>query len=316
MKGYWLMVGGIALFKMGLTGERPDPPGGLADLLESAEPERIATGFQFTEGPVWHPDGYLLFSDIPANRIYRWTPGGKLEVFREPSGNSNGLTFDRRGRLIVCEHGNRRVSRTEPDGTVIPLATHYRGKRLNSPNDVVVKSDGSIYFTDPPYGVQPEQRELDFQGVYRLAPDGTLTLLVDDFDRPNGLAFSPDEKILYLDDTARRHVRAFEVRPDGTLANGRVWAELHSESRGGPDGMTVDLKGNLYVTGPGGTWVFDPTGRHLGTIVTPEQPANCAFGGPDQRTLFITARTSVYRVRIKVPGLLPTAKSSPPADGT
>jgi len=266
-------------------------------------PERIATGFQFTEGPVWHPDGYLLFSDIPANIIAKWTPDGMVETLREPSGNANGLTYEPQGQLIACEHGNRRVSRTKPDGTVVTLVDRYQGKRLNSPNDVVVKSDGSIYFTDPPYGVQPDQRELDFQGVYCLASDGTLTLLIDDFDRPNGLAFSPDENILYIDDTTRRHVRAFDVQPDGTLKNGRIFAELKSDEQGGPDGMKVDVNGNVYVTGPGGTWAFDPTGKHLGTIVTPEKPANCAFGGKDNKTLFITARTSVYSVKVKVPGV-------------
>ncbi|MBM4045306.1 MAG: SMP-30/gluconolactonase/LRE family protein [Planctomycetes bacterium] len=275
----------------------------LADVVETAEPERIATGFKFTEGPLWHPGGYLLFSDIPENRIVKWTPGGQVTTFRSPSGNSNGLTFDRQGRLLACEHGNRRVSRAEPDGRVVALAERFDGKRLNSPNDIVVKADGAIYFTDPPYGVKPEQRELTFQGVYRIASEGKLTLLVDDFDKPNGLAFSPDEKVLYIADTARKHVRAFEVRPDGTLANGRVFAELKSDKPGAPDGMKVDERGNLYVTGPGGTWVFDPTGRHLGTIVTAEVPANCAFGGPDRRTLFITARTSVYRVRVKTPGM-------------
>jgi gluconolactonase len=244
-----------------------------------------------------------LFSDIPANSILKWTPDGNVGTFRKPSGNSNGLTFDRQGLFIACEHSNRRVSRTEKDSTVVTLADRYSGKRLNSPNDVVIKSDGSIYFTDPPYGVQEDQRELDFQGVYRLASDRTLTILVDDFDRPNGLAFSPDEKILYIADTNRRHVRAFDVQPDGTLKNGRVFAELKSDKPGGPDGMKVDTKGNLYVTGPGGTWVFDSTGKHLGTIVTPEDPANCAFGGKDNKTLFITARTSVHCVRLKVSGV-------------
>jgi sugar lactone lactonase YvrE len=274
----------------------------VAELLVSQEPERIATGFQFTEGPVWHPEGYLLFSDIPANRIYRWSPDGTLESFRQPSGNSNGLTLDLEGRLIACEHGNRRVSRTEGDGTVVSLAAHYQGKRLNSPNDVVVKSDGSIYFTDPPYGVQPEEQELDFHGVYRIAPDGSLMLLTDDFDRPNGLAFSADESILYIDDTTRCHVRAFDVLSDGTLANGRLFADMRSTEIGGPDGMKLDVGGNLYVTGPGGTWLFDPAGSHLGTFVTPEKPANLAFGDADRRTLYITARTSVYRVRTELPG--------------
>ena len=270
----------------------------LAKLVGPGEPERIATDLEFTEGPVWHPDGYLLFSDIPANTIYKWTPDSNLEKFRSPSGNSNGLTLDRQGRLIACEHGNRRVSRTELDGTVVTLADKYQGKRLNSPNDVVVKSDGSIYFTDPPYGVQPEDRELDFQGVYRIAPDGALALLADDFGRPNGLAFSPDENVLYVDDTERRHVRAFDVQPDGTLANGRVFAEL-GEHR--PDGMKVDVNGNVYVTASF-VWVFDSMGRHLGNITTPDAPANCAFGGIENKTLFITARSSVYRVELKVQG--------------
>ena len=299
MKILWFIFSGCVIFGMfvasGCTGS--------STIVESEEPERIATGFQFTEGPVWHPDGYLLFSDIPANAILKWTPDGKVETFRKPSGNSNGLTFDANRLFIACEHGNRRVSRTEKDGTVTTLADRHSGKRLNSPNDVVVKSDGSIYFTDPPYGVQEDQRELDFQGVFRLAPDGTLTLLVDDFDRPNGLAFSPDEKILYIADTNQKHVRAFNVQPDGTLKNDRVFAELKSDKPGGPDGMKVDTKGNLYVTGPGGTWMFDPTGKHLGTIVTPEGPANCAFGGEDNKTLFITARTSVYSVKVKVAGV-------------
>lgn len=274
----------------------------LTDLLTDAQPERIATGFEFTEGPVWHPDGYLLFSDIPADRIYKWSPED-VEVFREPSGNANGLTFDLEEQLIACEHGNRRVSRTEVDGTVVALATHYQGRRLNSPNDVVVTSDGGIYFTDPPYGVEPEERELDFQGIYRIAPDGTLTLLADDFERPNGLALSPDERILYVDDTTRRHVRAFDVLPDGTLGDDRLFAEMESPASGGPDGMKVDVEGDLYVAGPGGTWVFDADGCHLGTLVTPEKPANLAFGDADRRTLYITARTSIYRARTKRPGM-------------
>jgi len=274
----------------------------LSDLVEIGEPECIATDLQFTEGPVWHPDGYLLFSDIPADTIYKWTPDGKLRRFRSPSGNSNGLTFDRQGRLIACEHGNRRVSRTELDGKIVVLADKYEGKRLNSPNDVVVKSDGSVYFTDPPYGVQPDQRELDFQGVYRIAPDGTMTLLVDDFIKPNGLAFSPDEKVLYIGDTDRNHVRAFDVQPDGTLTNDRVFADLSNEKHQRPDGMKVDVKGNLYVTA-GVTWIFDSEGRHVGEIVTPDSPANCAFGGADNKTLFITARPSVYRVQLKVQGV-------------
>jgi len=275
----------------------------LKSLIEPGDPEQLATGFQFTEGPVWMPGGYLLFSDIPANRIYKWTPDGQVEVWREPSGNSNGLTLDRQGRLIACEHGNRRVSRTEGDGSVVSLADRYRGGRLNSPNDVVARSDGAVYFTDPPYGIEPDQREQACNGVYRILPDGTLELLADDFERPNGLAFSPDESVLYIDDSARRHVRALDVRVDGTLTNSRVFADMDHPQPGSPDGMKIDVEGNLYVAGATGIWVFEPDGTHLGVVVTPEQPANCAWGDADRRTLYITARTSLYRVRVKVPGL-------------
>jgi gluconolactonase len=283
----------------------------LNSLVESGDPQRLALGFQFTEGPVWMPDGYLLFSDIPADRIYKWTPDigsagkGKLEIWREPSGQSNGLTIDRQGRLIACEHGNRRVSRTEADGTVNVLADQYQGKRLNSPNDIVVKSDGSIYFTDPPYGIEPEEREQPCNGVFRILPDGTLQLLADDFDRPNGLAFSPDESVLYIDDSPRRHLRAFDVRPDGSLTNSRVIADMDHPQPGSPDGMKIDVQGHLYVTGATGVWVFEPDGTLLGVIVPPEKPANCAWGDADRKGLYITARTSLYRVRVKVPGLPP-----------
>jgi len=269
--------------------------------LQVSDLKQLATGFQFTEGPVWHPGGYLIFSDIRGDTIYS-LKDGKAEVFRRPSGNSNGLTLDTGGRVVACEHGNRRVSLTLKTGEVVALATHYKGKRLNSPNDVVVKSDGSIYFTDPPYGVRKEDRQLDFQGVYRIGPDGALTLLADDFSAPNGLAFSPDEKVLYVDDSERHWVRAFGVREDGSLANGHVFARLEGPDEGVPDGMKVDEKGNVYVAGPGGVWVFDSGGKHLGTIRTPEVAANVAFGGDDDQTLYVTARHSVYSVRVKYAG--------------
>lgn len=268
--------------------------------------EKLAGDFRFTEGPVWNRSGFLLFSDIPANTIYKWHPSGTVTTFRTPSGNSNGLTYDRQRRLIACEHSNRRVTRTEKDGTVTVLADRYNGKRLNSPNDVVVKSDGSIYFTDPPYGISPDQQEQEVNGVYRLSPKGELTLLVSDFDRPNGLAFSPDEKRLYIADSSNRsHIRVFDLKPDGTLENGRVFATLKTGEEGVPDGMKVDTKGNLYSTGPAGVWIFSPDGTHLGTIRFPEVPANCAFGGRDGRWLFVTARTGLYRIRLKVPGIRP-----------
>ncbi len=272
--------------------------------------EKIATGFMFTEGPVWDASqNCLFFSDIPANKMWKWSEAKGAELFREPSGKSNGLTFDKQGRLIACEHANRRVSRTEKDGTVKTIADNYNGKKLNSPNDVVVKSDGSIYFTDPPYGLTAEfgnlgEQELPFQGVYRLSPDGkTLTLLIDDFDRPNGLAFSPDESLLYIDDTERVHVRVFDVKPDGTITNGRIFSDLKSDAEGNVDGMKVDSEGNVYVTGPGGISIFDPSGKKLGIIEMPEVSANLAWGEDDWKTLFITASTSVYRIRLSVTGI-------------
>lgn len=276
----------------------------LKTIVESGDPEHLATNFQFTEGPIWLPDNSLLFSDIPANRIYRWTADNNIEVWREPTGNSNGLTLDREGRLIACEHTTRRVSRTEADGTVITLADRYEGKRLNSPNDVVVKSDGTIYFTDPPYGIEPGDREQPCNGLYRILVDGTLELLIDDFDRPNGLAFSPDESVLYVDDSPRRHVRAFDVQADGQLTNGRIFADMDHPQPGSPDGMKIDEAGRLFVTGATGIWVFELDGTHLGVIVTPERPANCAWGDSDRKSLYITARTSLYRIRVKTPGHL------------
>jgi len=267
---------------------------------------RIATGFGFTEGPVWIAEGgFLLFTDIPASRIYKLLPDGRLTVFREPTDNANGLTRDAQGRLIACEHATRRVSRMEPDGSLTVLADQFQGKRLNSPNDVVVKSDGSIYFTDPPYGISLDQQEQPIQGVYRLSSDGReLRVVAHDFDRPNGLAFSPNETQLYIDDSsARRHIRVFDVKSDGSIANGRIFHDMDVKAPGVPDGMKVDINGCLFCTGARGVWVFNENGVHLGTIVTPENPANCAWGDDDLRTLYITAQTSVYRVRVNVPGM-------------
>ena len=282
----------------------------LLDLIDAnAEIEQLGTGCEFTEGPVWHAEGkFLLFSDIPANQMKKWTAEEGITNFRVPSGKSNGLTYDKQGRLVTCEHANRRVSRTAADGTVETIASHYEGKRLNSPNDVIVKSDGSIYFSDPPYGLTADygvegEQDLDFQGVYRLSADGqTLTLLIDDFDRPNGLCFSPDESILYIDDTERMHIRAFDVQPDGTIANGRIFAEEEGDD-GVPDGMKIDVHGNVYLTGPGGIWIFDASGEHLGVLQTPERAANLGWGGDDWSTLFITASTSLYSIQCKVSGI-------------
>jgi len=270
---------------------------------------RVATGFRFTEGPVWHPHKkLLLFSDIPAGTIYQLSPDGHYSVFRNPSGHSNGLTFDREGRLIACELGNRRVTRTEINGDVSVLTDAFEGKKLNGPNDVVVRKDGSVYFTDPFYkkvsGVIPFEQAQPLQGVYKISPGSREILAIAlDFDKPNGLAFSPDETILYVDDSSsRRHVRAFDVLHDGSLTNGRIFHEMTSREKGNPDGMKLDKEGNLYCTGPGGVWVLNPHGQHLGTIVTPEQPSNCAWGDDDFRTLYITARTSVYSIRVNIPG--------------
>jgi sugar lactone lactonase YvrE len=272
---------------------------------KGAKVEKVAGGFQFTEGPVWNPAGFLLFSDIPANQIVKYVPGAAPGVFRTPSGNPNGLTYDRSGRLLMCEHSNRRVTRLEADGTLSVLAGSYDGKTLNSPNDIVVRSDGTIYFTDPPFGIpEGQKKELSFQGVYKISPGGKLTLLAQDFDRPNGIALSPDEKTLYIDDSTRLHVRAFDVASTGSISKGRILCELKASRPGVPDGLKVDREGNLYVTGPGGVWVFDKTGKHLGTIVMPELPANLAWGDDDFRTLYMTARTGLYRIRLKIPGFI------------
>ncbi len=271
----------------------------LSDVV-AGDVEKVADGFQFTEGPVWHPDGYLLFSDIPANQIIKWWPGGQ-EVFREPSGNSNGLTFDPQGRLLACEHGNRRVSRTEKDGSIVTLAHKYEGKRLNSPNDLCVRSDGTIYFTDPDYGTPKGEKDLEFQGVYRIDTEGKLHLEAKEgFRKPNGTALSPDQKILYVDDTEVGVVHAFDVQADGSLKNERILIEIPPR---GLDGMKVDTKGNLYVTARDGVWVIDSSGTHLGTIKVPENPANCAFGDKDNKTLYLTARNGLYRVRLKIEGI-------------
>jgi gluconolactonase len=291
---------------------------GLRELVDADAPiERVAGGLTFTEGPVWR-GAHLLFSDIPNKRIVRWRrlPEGP-ELTTYARGMSNGLTLDRQGRVLAAEHDGRRVTRVADDGTRTVLAERFQGKRLNSPNDIVLKSDGSIYFTDPPYAVQPSTpgvprpanwwtapipgKELPFHGVYRLAPDGSLHLLVDDFALPNGLAFSPDESLLYVDDSAHKHIRAFSVRGDGSLTNGRILLDMASADPGVPDGLKVDRQGNVFCTGPGGVWVCRADGTLLGRIVLPELPANLAWG-EDGTVLFLTARTSVYRLQTKTRG--------------
>ena len=280
---------------------------------ESAKVERLATGFEFTEGPLWNAEEeYLLFSDMPGNVMRRWWAAtGEVEEVRKPSNMSNGLTYDAEGRLVACEHATSRVTRTELDGTITTLASHYEGKELNSPNDVVVKSDGLVYFTDPPFGRVPyfgveRAQELDFQGVFRVRPDdGDVELLADDFEAPNGLCFSPDESLLYVNDTVRMHIRIFDVKTDGTVENGRVFfvEEPSTEmGEGDPDGMKVDEQGNIYCTGPGGIWVISLEGEHLGTIRVPEKVANLTWGGSEWSTLYIAASSSIYRVPMRTHG--------------
>ena len=273
------------------------------------EIEQLGTGFMFTEGPIWnHVEKHVIFSDMPGDIMRKWTPDGCVQTFRQPSNKANGNYYDRQGRLVTCEHATSRVTRTERDGSITALATHYEGKELNSPNDIIVKSDGSIYFSDPSFGRMeyygvPREQELDFRGFYRLDPDsGELTLLASDFDQPNGLCFSLDESLLFINDTMRNHIRVFDVDADGGVSNGRVWAELTGDLEGVADGMKIDSQGNLFCTGPGGIHCFAPDATSLGVIIIPEGVTNFIWGDDDLRSLFITASTSLYRVRVKRPG--------------
>ena len=281
----------------------------------NAQLEKLATGFTFTEGPVWNKEGrFLLFSDMPGNVRRRWSEDGGVTEVANPSNKGNGMTYDAQGRLLVCEHSTSSLVRMDPDGVGTnreTLASHYDGKELNSPNDVIVADDGSIYFSDPWYGRMPvfgveRERELGFQGVYRIPPEsGEPQLLVDDFEQSNGLCFSPGETLLYINDTPRAHIRVFDRRPDGTIANGRMFFDNIGSGvieEGIPDGMKCDERGNVYVTGPGGVWVISPKAEHLGVIEVPENTGNLNWGGDDWKELYIPSTTSVYRVRIKVSG--------------
>ena len=267
---------------------------------EDASVERIAEGLEFTEGPIWY-EGRLLFTDIPANRVYEWTPDDGLRVFLEPSGHANGLAVDNEGRLLLAQHDGQ-VGRYVGADSVEALVAQYEGQRLNSPNDLDVTADGAIYFTDPPYGVDEADRALDFSGVYRLSPNGSLTLLTKKFSRPNGIVFSPDESVLYVNDSGDTVIWAYDVTEEGTLANGRQFAAPEAEAEGTTDGMAIDANGALYSTGPGGVWIYAPDGTLLDQISVPEAPTNVAFGGPDHQTLYITAPPNVYRVGLAVPG--------------
>jgi gluconolactonase len=322
--------------------ERLDPA---LDLLVPAHPvvEKVATGpgFTWTEGPVWIPAGYLLFAEIPSNSIRKWSPAGGVSIFLQPSGykgsaplagpepgsnsepGSNGMTLDTHGRLTVAGHAQRdvyRLERVDPKAQVTILADTYQGKQLNSPNDVVYKSDGTLYFTDPPYGLpkldKDPGKQLEVNGVYRIpgaisqkpgAPPAReqLQLLVKDLPRPNGIAFSPDEKYLYVNNSEPQKIwMRYTVQPDGTLTDGKLLFDASSDPRpGAPDGMKVDQKGNIYSAGPGGVWIFSADGKHLGTLDIPERVGNVAWGGADHKTLYVAASSSIYRISLLVPGV-------------
>ncbi|WHZ24775.1 MAG: Gluconolactonase [Nitrospira sp.] len=293
-----------------------------------AQLEKLAGGFLFTEGPVWVPGaantpGYLLFSDPNANTIYRWSPDGQVSVFRTKSGyagmdigayhqaGSNGLTLDKQGRLTINQHGNRRVIRVEPHGNMTVLADRYDGKRLNSPNDLVYRSDGALYFTDPPFGLpkvfDDPRKELPYSGVY-CVKDGQVKLVSTDLDAPNGIALSPDEKTLYVNNwnDKKKVILRYDVNADCTLSNGRVFFDMTNAPGGDAlDGLKVDQTGNVYSTGPGGLWIISSEGKQLGLIKGPEDPHNMAWGDDDGKTLYITALTGIYRIRMNVAGVRP-----------
>ncbi len=345
-KGFWL-AGLIALVAAGVFAaelgkpqaaniERLDPAIN-AIVPEKATLQKVAGGFTWTEGPVWIHAGYLLFAEITSDSIREVTPDGGTSIFMQPSGykgsvpyggpepGSNGMTLDRKGRLTVAGHAQRDVWRLETlngKGQVTILADSYEGKKLNSPNDLVYRSDGSLYFTDPPYGLRTQgdsdpEKELQINGVYRIpgalqqAPGAQpnragLQLLIKDLPRPNGIAFSPDEKYLYVSDSGKKIWMKYSVQPDGSLTDGKVFADASADTRnGGPDGIKVDRDGNVYGSGPGGVWIFSPDGKHLGTIDMPETMSNIAWGGSDARTLYITDSTSIYRITLKIPGVRP-----------
>jgi gluconolactonase len=289
-----------------------------------AQVEKLAEGFKWSKEPVWH-GGMLLFSDVPSNHVLSWRESAGVSVFLEPNGytgsrprdgemGSNGLTLDGGGALVLCQHGDRRVARLDAEKKFVTLADHYNGKRFNSPNDVTVKKNGDVYFTDPPYGLEKREhdphKEIPFSGVYRRATDGKVTLLTKELKFPNGIAFSPDESTLYVSNSDPEHAvwMAYDVKADGTIANGRVFFDatpaVKAGKKGLPDGLKVDVQGNLFATGPGGVYVFSAAGKHLGTIVTGEPTANCAFGD-DGSTLYMTANNKLCRIKLATRGALP-----------
>ena len=294
-------------------------PDDLSSILETGEHTLIASDMGRTEGPLWHKEGYLTFVDLEG-RLLRWDPSGGVSVLRDGTGEGNGCTLDRQGRLLMCEGADhRRLTRMDDDGTVTTVVDRYEGKRFHKPNDVVCRSDGTIYFTDPGLRLEPALREMDFYGVFSIFPDGTLRVATEECEYPNGLAFSPDESILYvaisrLDERCfeeaetgavctHRKIRAFDVAADGSLSNNRIFCDMSSAEEGVPDGMKVDTLGRVFCVGSGGIWVVEPSGEVVGIIRSPEVPRNVAFGDSDLRTLYTTPGSSVYSVRVKTPGI-------------
>lgn len=290
----------------------------LSNVVAGARPRFLTRGGD-TEGPVWHPEGFLTFVHFRVGDLLRWDPDGRVSVVRSDTGGGNGCTLDRQGRLVMCEGENRRVTRAEHDGSITTIAQRWQGRLLNRPNDVICRSDGTIYFTDPAAWVPRDQREMDFSGVFRVTPDGETLLATDGCEYPNGLAFSPDESVLYVAITRRdegcfgevergelcghRRIRAFDVAADGSLGNNRMFADMSSVGVGGPDGLKVDTDGRVYCTGAGGIWVFAPSGVRIGVIPVPEAPRNMAFGGEDFDTLYVTAGESVYSIATRIRGI-------------
>jgi gluconolactonase len=276
----------------------------LDDLYHPESLRELATGFEFTEGPVWHPDGYWLFVDIRRSHIYRLDQPGSARVIREYTGGGNGMTLDINGCLIQVESEHRRLTRTLADGQVVTAADRWDGKRLNRPNDVVGHSDGRLFFTDLSNRMEDADKEIPFHGVFQIAPDGAVGVVTRELPAPNGLGFSPDEKTLYVANSRPGFLAALDVHDDGTFGEARTFAEMRGSGKvlGVPDGLKVDVEGIIYVAGPGGVWVFEPNGRHVGTMTFPQNPANLAWGEPDRKTLLLTARTSVYTVRMKNAG--------------
>jgi sugar lactone lactonase YvrE len=289
---------------------------GLSELLKSEEERRESTGFQFTEGPIWIPEQEcLLFSDIPADTIYRWSPGGDAEIFRRPSNHANGLTLDNQGNLLACEHSGRRISIATFGGDPEPLAETYEDKRFNSPNDIIVATTDAVYFTDPDYGLLnvgggEEAREIDVMATYRIATNGAVQQIATDFGKPNGLTFSPVETQIYIADSGARLIKRYTVFADGAISSeGELFVDMSDDARAGvPDGMKVDSDGRLWTTGPGGIWILDSNGEIVGQIELEEQPANLAWGGSDFSTLYVTARTGLYSIETNIRGVAPGSR--------